>query len=143
LLSNPNRAIIRMFDANANRASEGLRTVEDVMRFCYENSRLSKEARSARHAVAKISVRIYPRSKLLSARDAGGDVGSRRSRGAMRRGGIGDLIFANMRRAQESVRVMEEIARRAASPGDARALQSLRFRLYRLERAVWSFARSH
>lgn len=132
------RAIARMFDANANRAAEGLRTVEDVLRFAFDNRRLSREARNVRHALARISARVFPRVTLLAARDSGRDVGAGRSGAAMPRRRRGDLLSANMKRAQESVRVMEETARYAGKPAGARALQALRFRLYRLERSIWS-----
>ncbi len=141
-MSTPDRAIARMFDANANRASEGLRAVEDVLRFALNSRKLSREARNARHAVARISARTFPRGMLLAARDAGRDVGARRARGAMARRRREDLVTANMKRAQESVRVMEEAARHGGKAAGARALQALRFRLYRLERAVWSVSRS-
>lgn len=135
------RAIARMFDANANRAAEGLRAIEDVLRFAFNHRRLSREARNARHAVARISARVFPRGRLLAARDSGRDVGAARNDSAMPRRRRGDLISANMKRAQESVRVMEETAKYAGKLAGGRALQALRFRLYRLERSIWSVSR--
>jgi len=134
--------ILRMLDANLNRASEGLRVAEDVLRFGYDQRSLSGETRKLRHDVGKAMLRVAPRCALLDARDSGGDVGATRWKPGRPRRGAADLLAANIRRAGESLRVLEEGARVVASAGCCRSLQALRYRLYDLERRIVRAARS-
>ncbi len=130
------RLFMRMADANTNRAVEGLRVVEDVLRFVYDNRELSRTARHIRHATCRQAAAAFPRRAMLLARDAGNDVGARRFGAGLSRRRIQDLLSANIRRAQESMRVLEETARCSERPGGGKAFQNLRFRLYRLEESI-------
>ncbi len=126
------RGLARMIDANANRAREGLRVVEDVLRFVRVDAALSGEARRLRHVVTAAVTALGPARTLLAARDARSDPGRARWRGGTRQD-AGALLRANFRRAQEAVRVLEEGARLALKAGPARRLQAIRYRLYALE----------
>lgn len=123
----------RMLDANANRAREGLRVAEDVLRFVRGDSALSMKARKLRHAVGREAEALAPRTVLLAARDSAGDVGARQWRGGKARRNAEGLLAANLRRAQESARVMEECARLLGKSAAIRRLQSLRYSIYDLE----------
>lgn len=127
------RRVLRVADANLNRASEGLRAAEDVLRFCLDRAALSREARLARHAVRAAGQVLASDVALRRARDARGDVGRRRSTPGTRRGTPGEMLAANLRRAQESVRVLEEVAHIAGRPRAAALFQAVRYRLYTLE----------
>jgi len=127
-------AIHRMLDANANRAGEGLRVAEDVLRFSLGNSRLSAATRKIRHGIARHASGIAPRRVLLASRDSEGDPGAGRFSSSRPRKGLAGLLTANFRRAQESVRVLEECARMAGKVSLVRCLQSDRYALYTLEK---------
>ncbi len=43
----------RIIDANLNRASEGLRVIEEIGRFVYENAEAVKNIKELRHKVRK------------------------------------------------------------------------------------------
>lgn len=133
--------ILRMLDANLNRATEGLRVAEDVLRFGYDHRALSGETRKLRHDVGKAMLRVAPRRALLAARDSRQDVGASRWKPGRSRRDAGDLLAANVRRAGESLRVLEEGARVVATPACCRSLQALRYRLYDLERRIVRTAR--
>ena len=45
--------IYRIIDANLNRVSEGLRVIEDIERFIFEDEEISKKLREIRHKVRK------------------------------------------------------------------------------------------
>jgi thiamine-phosphate pyrophosphorylase len=128
-----------MLDANLNRASEGIRAAEDVLRFVHSSGRLSGEARDLRHAIRRAVLEAFPVDRLVAARDSGRDPGRGRWRAG--RGTTADLLFANLRRAQESARVLEEGLRLANRPAGVRAMQSARYRLYGLESASARLAR--
>ena len=126
--------ISRMLDANANRAGEGLRVAEDVLRFSLGDARLSGLARKIRHEISRHASEIIPRRDLLAFRDSEGDPGAGRFSSSRPRRGLEGLLTANFRRAQESVRVMEECARLVGKAAAVRHLQSDRYALYTLEK---------
>jgi len=130
------RAVWRMADANGNRAAEGLRAAEDILRFLRDDARLSAEARRLRHALRREAGALAPPGKLLAARDARRDVGAGRHRGGQPRRDWRGALAANLRRAQEAARVLEEVARLAGRGAGARRLQRLRYAVYRLEAAA-------
>jgi thiamine-phosphate pyrophosphorylase len=125
-------SILRLVDANANRALEGLRVCEEIVRFHFASPRLFRRARALRHgaaaAVRKLPVRP---TDLLRARDSRQDVG-RRAR-ACRVESLERLLLINFQRAKESLRTLEECARLLA-PALTPAFQRMRFTAYELER---------
>ena len=127
------RLLARMVDANLNRVREGLRVVEDILRFGQRHVALSAKASRLRHAVTRAGALLAPATGLLIARDAAGDPGRGRWR-AGRRARLADLLQANLRRAQEGARVLEEVGRYAGRAAAVRRLQAVRYALYDLER---------
>ena len=130
----PLTRIHRMLDANANRAGEGLRVVEDVLRFQLNQAKLSSLARKIRHDISRNVSRLASRKSLLGARDSLGDPGAGRISSSRPRQGLSGLLAANFRRAQESARVLEECARVMGRTSLVRGLQSNRYSLYTLEK---------
>ncbi|MEK7475851.1 MAG: thiamine-phosphate pyrophosphorylase [Candidatus Coatesbacteria bacterium] len=133
------QGLLRMLDANLNRASEGLRAAEDVLRFVRLDAKRSGEARALRHLVRRTVLGVIPAGHLLEARDSAHDPGRGRWQAARR--STRELLAANLRRAQESARVLEEGLRLAGRPAAVRAMQAVRYRLYRLESAAASVPR--
>ncbi len=134
------KPIIRAIDANLNRASEGLRVVEDLLRFSLSNGRLSAIARGLRHAIRRTAGKMAGRLELLGARDSRSDPGAGRWASGQARRDIAGVLSANMRRAEESMRVLEECARMRGRSTVVRTLQGIRYRLYELERGALSTA---
>lgn len=101
-------AIHRILDASANRASEGLRTMEEYARFALDDAALSTAFKKARHDLAAGLGRIS-RIDLLSARDSVGDVGTEiREATEYIRVTAADVIAAAASRTAQSLRVIEE-----------------------------------
>ena len=91
-----------ILDANANRAGEALRVLEEYARFGLEDAGLSRTLKAMRHGLAELLADLLPRR--LAARDTAGDVGTQISTAAEnRRGNLHDVIVANSRRLQESL----------------------------------------
>jgi thiamine-phosphate pyrophosphorylase len=128
------RSLLRVVDANANRALEGLRVCEDLARFYLDSARLFARCRRLRHAIAA-AVRGLPMplEALVRARASGGDVG-RRARGGVSPS-VERTLLMNLQRTKESLRVLEECARIVA-PTRTAAFQRLRFRTYGVEREL-------
>ncbi|MFC1998720.1 thiamine phosphate synthase [Chloroflexota bacterium] len=130
--------MLRIYDANFNRCSEGLRVLEETARFLLNDTELTKGLKHIRHQLAQCYAAIEP--QLLTSRDSANDVGIKSDVASeYERGDIAAIVAANARRAQESLRVLEEYSKlpQAASI-DARTIEQMRFSLYQLERQLAS-----
>ncbi len=134
--SAPDPRLARAADANANRAREGLRVLEDLLRFVFGAAGRALEAKRVRHGVSRAVERAgWNVRELLASRDSQGDPG-RAGRYEVRKplgGAPGAVALRNLHRAQEALRVLEELAPAAAAQT---AFKRLRFRLYRLEKLL-------
>lgn len=127
---------LRLVDANFNRVKEGLRVCEDVLRFIYDDAWLTRSFKTIRHDCSKILLEFpVPYRVLVGMREAQKDVGKNSLILEKKKPNWKDLLASNMKRAQESLRVLEE-ASKVIKGARARQFQSLRFRLYELERRV-------
>lgn len=126
------RSVLRLLDANANRALEGMRVCEDIARFHLRVPRLVRRLRALRHAVAAAvrALRVAP-AELAAARASRRDIGRRAPSTAV--GSLERLLLINFQRTKESLRVLEEVARLLPRRGPAR-FQRLRFLVYEAER---------
>ncbi len=121
--------MLRLLDANLNRAREGLRVLEDISRFVLNDRPLTRELRQLR---LQLVVGTPGEVGLLSARDVEGDVGAGRPGGE--REGLSSLVLANAKRAQEALRVLEEGA--PLEGWDPSPFQKARLALYDLEKRL-------
>jgi thiamine-phosphate pyrophosphorylase len=129
--------LLRAVDANANRVSEGLRVVEEVVRFILDDSDLTEKLKGMRHFVREQALELGDSlSKLIAARESDADVGRRLSTtDSSRRKDAAGIVAANMKRAQEGVRVLEELS--ASFKADtSNKFKELRFELYSLEKEI-------
>lgn len=121
----------RVIDANLNRATEGLRVVEDILRYVYDDAVLQQRLKAMRHRL----VQLVPGTSYLAARDAGGDVG-RDAQGALEydRRDLAGILRANLKRVQEALRVLEEVLKLAHSV--AEPIKALRYEAYAIEQLM-------
>jgi hypothetical protein len=130
------RNIYRILDANLNRAREGIRVTEEVARFCFDDAKLSSRFKRIRHELTRVAKKHFDQNKLLSFRDSQKDVGAD-SMGALekKRSDLSSVVKANLRRAQEATRVLEEFGK-LINPDSAGSFKRIRFRLYTLEQEI-------
>ncbi len=128
----------RIIDANANRAREALRVLEDLARFGLDDAPLSESLKSLRHnLIAALASLGIPPADLLSSRDTEADVGTAISTPTEHhRPDLVSLARANAARLTEALRSLEEAAK--ALNLDARPFESLRYRAYTLEQSIVS-----
>ncbi|MCM8813710.1 MAG: thiamine-phosphate pyrophosphorylase [Candidatus Omnitrophica bacterium] len=129
--------ILRLIDANTNRAKEGLRVCEDVLRFVYDDAALTMQLKQLRHRVT-VLLGAYrgPPFVFLKQRAVARDVGRPATpRDELRRRCPADIFFANAQRAKESVRVLEEFFK-LLDVKISLSFKRLRYRLYAVERAA-------
>ncbi|MCL4742966.1 MAG: thiamine phosphate synthase [Phycisphaerales bacterium] len=129
----------RLFDANANRAREGLRVLEDAARFLLDDAEMCASLKSIRHDLQG-TVESLPidRGALLAHRAVPDDRGTTVSTpGEMRRETMARVVAAAAGRTSEALRVLEEVAKTLPnSDAAARAFESLRYRVYDAERSL-------
>ncbi len=132
---NSEQVIYRIMDVNLNRASEGLRVIEDGIRFILDDSSLTKKVKELRHSLIKV-IKVVPgfdEKKLISCRNSEKDAGAELKEEG--RGKVKELIRANFRRVQEAERSLEEFGK-LLSPLLGQQFKKLRFRTYSLEKQV-------
>jgi thiamine-phosphate pyrophosphorylase len=127
--------VLRILDASANRAREGLRVVEDFLRFGLDDRHLTETIKRLRHELADVLQPFYA-AGLVASRDTLGDVGTSITTTAEQsRLGVADVVAANFKRIEEAFRSLEEYGK-IIDPSAAARLEQLRYRVYTLERAV-------
>lgn len=125
----------RILDASLNRAGEGLRVVEDFVRFVLDDPFLTGQAKTLRHELAAATETIAP-SDRHSSRETRLDVGTQLSTQAEnRRVDLWDVCAASLKRTEQSLRSLEEYGK-LVSGEFARTIEALRYRLYTLEKAI-------
>ncbi len=124
--------IERLIDANLNRIREGIRVVEDINRFIYDDKFLSSKLKKMRHSLQK----AYSKNRIKN-RDILGDVATSTISSELNRTSIDDIIIANFYRIGESARVLEEIFKLNSSEL-SQYFKNLRYEIYEIERLFYS-----
>ncbi len=128
---------LRLIDANLNRAGEGLRVLEDIARLLLNDAALTEQLKNIRHEVVKGDA-LFNR-QLLESRDSEADVGMDiQAAGDQAKRDLPTTVVANSRRVQESLRVMEELARVPGVALEPDRFKHARFALYTIEKALLS-----
>ncbi len=127
--------VARILDANANRAREALRVMEDVARFALDDGVLAAELKTLRHELGK-ALACLPEGWLEVNRDTAGDVGTDiDAAGEHERAGLVAVATAAGKRLGEALRVIEETAKTVDSTL-ARRVEAIRYRAYEAESAL-------
>lgn len=122
-----NNKTLRLIDANLNRLKEGIRVVEDIFRYNYDNKEIALKLKSLRHLC-----RIDNYLEVLSTRDVNNDVLRESIKSEQNRSDLNSILIANFKRAQESSRVLEEITK-LSSIKTSENFKYIRYELYNLE----------
>jgi len=127
--------ILRIIDANLNRAREGLRVCEDVLRFTLPGSPVINSLKTCRHLATKfiLDSRRLELSVLVDSRDVKKDMSKFNDFKRPGNGDISAVFMANIERAKESLRVMEECCK-VIDETVSRKYRRLRFRVYEAEK---------
>ncbi len=126
-----NPPVARMVDANINRASEGLRLLEDYARFVLGNETFCATVKQDRHSLGQMRTALLG-PLATTCRDTPGDVGTQiKTDSELKRTGMAAVLEAAGARATEALRVLEEIAK-LENPAAASRLEAIRYRTYTL-----------
>lgn len=149
--------LLRIIDANFNRAREALRVMEEHARLVLDDAALTEEIKAIRHALAEAVGALNVESStcagakedtsharadssssnfLLKSRDILGDVGCRvRTSSEYVRASARDVVLAAGRRAGEALRTLEEYGK-TLDVGFAESVETIRYRVYEAERRL-------
>lgn len=95
----------RIIDANLNRATEGLRNIEEYTRFILNNKNLSKKLKNLRHQIAQFFEKDY--ENLINSRNVVNDVGVD-IQNITKETNNSNVLRANIKRTQQALRVLNE-----------------------------------
>lgn len=128
--------ILRILDANANRAREGIRTAEDYLRFTIGDAQWAGRLRRVRHRISETLAACLSGPALIEARrvltDSGHPARGAAEAPAPRNEEPRQVALRGLKRAQEALRVLEEYLQGPA-PAGARQLAEARYELYEAE----------
>ena len=124
--------ILRIIDANFNRVREGLRVVEDGIRFLIEDELLMRKLKELRHKFTDTIVSCFPSSIRGKSRKAGQDIGKKEK---SKRADFKKIIEQNLSRIGEGLRSLEEYSK-IENPHISKKLHNLRFEFYEIEKDV-------
>ncbi|WP_457746886.1 thiamine-phosphate pyrophosphorylase [Sulfurimonas sp.] len=122
--------LFRVVDANLNRLKEGIRVIEDIMRYRDNNKELSQKLKSLRH-----KARVDETLELLKYRDSVNDVLRPSTKSEQQRNNVITILTANFKRAQESSRVLEELYK-LENIHYSENFKTIRYELYNLEKEI-------
>jgi len=136
VLDRPGLEFLRLLDANANRAREGIRTAEDYCRYGLNEKRWSERLKSIRRAISEILGVHFTSRELTESRNVGQDPlhpdsVADSARPAYSENGR-DVAHRGLKRAQEALRVLEEFLR-ASKPDASAQFAQHRYTLYEAE----------
>ena len=135
MLKSQNQSLYRMIDASANRAGEGLRTMEELARFDLNDSSLTAELKSQRHDLVA-AIESISRPFRLRARDTGEDVGTTiQEPGEYTRIDLASVVAAAAARTQQSLRALEEFGK-TIDPTVSVRIEQIRYRCYTASAAL-------
>ena len=128
------KGVLRVIDANFNRCKEGLRVVEDIFRFILKEDSLRKISRRLRHCLDKIAQEEILKQAILS-RNSTKDLGKKCDALEIKRKDVNNLLYINLQRVKESLRVLEEFFKLIIPQGVAR-IKKIRYEIYELEKKI-------
>lgn len=127
-LAHHNPAVLRILDANFDRAREGIRIIEEWCRFGLNHTELAAECKNIRQELGR-----WQSPEIRAFRDTPGDPGTELSHPQEEtRASVTQVLTANFCRTQEALRVLEEYAK-IENTEMAIACKHLRYRVYTLE----------
>jgi thiamine-phosphate pyrophosphorylase len=126
--------VLRLMDANANRAREAMRVIEDYARFVLDDGELYAALKHVRHELAQA---VGPWvAQAIFWRDTLGDTGTdHKTASEQNRADMAAVVTAAGKRLGEALRSLEEYAKIASSSSAAR-IERIRYRFYTIEQSV-------
>lgn len=136
IMSKVEKGLLRLVDANANRAREGLRVAEDVARFFVRDEALAVKLKELRHRLTELCSSVAGDAFLIAERNSRTDLGRSAAFDSKEKSkDLRELIRRNMRRSEEACRVLEETSG-LVNGNLGSGFKELRFAMYDAEKLL-------
>ena len=123
------KTYFRIIDANLNRLKEGIRVVEDILRYEFNEKNLVLELKNIRHLCRLENILEYIKNRDVQ-KDCLRDVSLTTE---IQKASLEDIIISNFKRTQESARVLEEIFK-LYDIKISEQFKQIRYKLYDVEK---------
>jgi thiamine-phosphate pyrophosphorylase len=134
--------LARILDASANRAREGLRVVEDYVRFALDDPGLTRRLKDVRHRLAEAE-RGLDACLLIDSRETRQDVGTHiMTTSEQFRENPRAVLAANFKRIAEALRSLEEYSK-LVDVWLAGRFEVLRYDVYTIEKLTMTAVAAH
>lgn len=127
----------RIIDVNINRLSESLKLIEDLSRFSLNNRNLLTTVRKIRIDFLKIK-RTLPLTDIIGSRESQHDLGRAARFDIRKKKTPRDVIMANVTRAKESSRILEETLKSSNALASIK-MKAIRFQIYDVEQRILQY----
>jgi len=133
------QTLLQIVEANLNRLREGIRVVEESLRYSKDYQASFKKLRELRHKLGSLEdeLRRKLHPELFLARDLSADIHAfRREAHKMRMPEKFHILTANLKRAQEASRNLEEYLKALELFRESSIFRKIRFEIYDFERVA-------
>ena len=125
------QALLRILDANLDRAREGMRVIEEWCRFGLNDQAMTAQVKHLRQSAGR-----WHSADIRAARDTPGDLGTALTHPQeATRSSLAAVLQVNLARSQEALRVLEEYGK-LYSPEMAADCKQMRYQLYTLDSQI-------
>ncbi len=124
----------RIADVNLNRLDESLKFIEDVVRFSLEDNILLTQIRKIRSIYLDVRKEL-PLVDIVTFRESRRDLGRTTRFDMQAKKTPEELIIANLTRAKESSRIIEEVTKSMHLKTSSK-MKKIRFQVYDLEKSI-------
>ncbi len=129
------KTVLRIIDANFNRAREALRVIEEYCRFVLDHKGLCARTKKLRHALCG-ALSELDNLQLLACRDTTGDVGTDlKVDQQLTRTSLESCLTAAAKRLPEALRALSELIQ-TFDPVLAARVEQIRYQAYTLEKDI-------
>ncbi len=128
--------IYRLIDANINRSQEGIRVCEDICRFIINQSDFAASLKELRHKIFSVATKFSIKERMKARDVVNDDIKFKDTQNEKSRETLQVLISANIHRATEGLRSIEECSKLLEGTETSSLFQKIRFDLYELEKQI-------
>jgi len=130
--------ILKILDANLNRSREGLRVCEDILRFLFQDDKLTKRIKTLRHNLTDVFISSsFNKKEIIQHRNIHTDKTKYfNPEQEFSKKNIEEIFESNIQRVQESLRVLEEITK-LEDINLSKEFKTLRFKAYDVEKVFF------
>ncbi|HDS08763.1 MAG TPA: thiamine phosphate synthase [Firmicutes bacterium] len=126
----------QILDANLNRVTEGVRVIEEISRFLFEDKKTTIKLKQFRHSLVNLYKKLPGSEIFIHSRNVNSDPGKDiNEKSEYSRENLISLLLSNSGRVKESLRVLEEFTK-LLDKNISSGFKSKRFKFYEIEKDI-------